>query len=544
MSDERQSEAMGLHLQRVLPLAQSVLWHPTSPGAGPRRPPSGPYPTFFDQKAIAAINAHYETAGRQGMMGFLVGDLFECPTSRVRYVVIDSTIRLNQAVYGDKTLVIVSRLWDRIQEELRKTDGHLIGWYHSHPPLNVELAPGDVETHLQYFKRPWHVALVLGSEHEGPVAGLFRPKPGETSSTTSMPFYELIESDEGFAGGKKHSILPWINLLTDDTSVIYHEAAVQPPPVPVPQSTGRATVEMVGAKPPVPAKPAPAPPAPPPATGTQVRPGLGAPKPAAEAPKPAAPPAPPAPPIPQPPAKSPTPGTVSRPALQDRPSPGGKTPGRRDTQMKPPVNALSNLPLVEAGGYDVGEVESRESDPMVMTPRHTEVPSKLKTPPPRVTATPKPFAPALTPRKADGHPGLVALVMLLALAAGVGAGWFFFLRPRPAPEVPAAVTTPPATPAAAAPADTTWLAFDRVADTVKVVVSAYQQHSQTAGTGPAACPGLSDALVRVEDAWTAYNIDKKKAPPLDTPRATRDVGLYSAVDSVERHFDRSGCARP
>lgn len=542
MSDERSSEAMGLHLQRVLPLAQSVLWHPTSPGAGPRRPPSGPYPTFFDQKAIAAINAHYETAGRQGMMGFLVGDLFECPTSRVRYVVIDSTIRLNQAVYGDKTLVIVSRLWDRIQEELRKTDGHLIGWYHSHPPLNVELAPGDVETHLQYFKRPWHVALVLGSEHEGPVAGLFRPKPGETSSTSALPFYELIESDEGFAGGKKHSILPWINLLTDDAAVIYNEAAVRPPP-PAPQATGRGTVEVVGAKPPAPPKAAPPPPPPPPSlTGTQVRPGLGAPKPEAEAPKP------PAPPIPQPTAKFFPPSTVARPALQDRPSPGGKTPGRRDTQMKPPANALSNLPLVAAGGYDVGEVESRESDPKVMTPRHTDVPqlpvrkpTGAGMPAARPTHTPKPFAPALAPRRADGHPGVVAAVLLLALAGGAGAGWYFFLRPEP----PAATQPPAATPSVpGAAADTAWLALDRIADTVSVAVTGYGAQSQSAGASPLACTGLSDALVRVEDAWTSYNIDKKKAPPLDTPRATRDAGLYASVDSVERHFDRSGCQRP
>jgi proteasome lid subunit RPN8/RPN11 len=535
MSDERQSEAMGLHLQRVLPLAQSVLWHPTSPGAGPRRPPSGPYPTFFDQKAIAAVNAHYETAGRQGMMGFLVGDLFECPTSRVRYVVIDSTIRLNQAVYGDKTLVIVSRLWDRIQEELRKTDGHLIGWYHSHPPLNVELAPGDVETHLQYFKRPWHLALVLGSEHEGPVAGLFRPRPGETASTTSMPFYELIEGDEGFAGGKKHSVLPWINLRTDDAAVIYHEAAVQPPP-PAPQATGRATVEVVRA-------PKAAPPPAPPLSGTQVRPGLGAPKPAAAAAA-SAPPAAPEPPKPlAPPTPPVAPGTVARPALGDRPAAGGRTPGRRDTQMKPPANALSNLPLVAAGGYDVGEVESRESEPTVMRPRHTDVP---QLPPPgrkpvsgpavRPTLTPKPFAPALVPRRADGHPGVVAAVLLLALAGGAGAGWYFFLRPR----------SPAATTAAAipAPADTTWLALDRIADTVSVAVRGYGEQDRTAGTNPPACTGLSEALIRVEDAWTGYNINKKSAPPLDTPRATRDAGLYASVDSVESHFDRSGCERP
>jgi len=525
MSEERASEAMGLHLQRVLPLAQSVLWHPTSPGAGPRRPPSGPYPVFLDQKAIGAIHAHYETAGRQGMMGFLVGDLYECPTSRVRYVVVDSTIRLNQAVYGDKTLVIVSRLWDRIQDELRKTDGHLIGWYHSHPPLAHELAPGDVETHLQYFKRPWHVALVLGAEHEGPVAGLFRPRPGETSSASSLPFYELLESDEAFVDGKKRSILPWINMLTDDAAVIYNEAAVPPPP-PVPHATGRGTVEMVRATPP-------------PGTGTQVRPGLGAPKPAAAASAAPAPPAPPAPPA-----------TTARPGLGERPPAGGKTPGRRDTQMKPPVNALSNLPLVAAGGYDVGEVEARESDPGVMTPRHTEVPHLPPVPPlRRPTQTPKPFAPALAPRKSDGHPAVVATVLLLALAAGAGAGWWFFLRPTPAAEVTA--NPQPVGPTVAPPAapDTTWVAFDRAADTVALRVRGYNERAQggvggQATVAPDACPALAQALVAVEDIWTSYNIAKRAHASLDAPRVTRDAGLYASVDSVGRHFEQTGCQRP
>jgi proteasome lid subunit RPN8/RPN11 len=572
---------MGLHLQRVLPLAQSVLWHPTSPGAGPRRPPSGPYPVFFDQKAISAVHGHYEAAGRQGMIGFLVGDLFECPTSHTRYVVIDSTIRLNQAVYGDKTLVIVSRLWERIQEELRKTDGHLIGWYHSHPPLGIELAPGDVETHLQYFKRPWHLAMVLGAEHEGPVAGMFRPRPGETAA--SLPFYELIESDEAFTGGKKHSILPWINMLTDDTSVVYLEVGpqLQAPLPPVAAAGGGAgrTVEVVRAAKPSPASPpvASATPTPPPrpavapvspavpAAAAAAKPVAAPPakpapaqaqapaaspptasRPSAPPPVPPAPPAPPAPP--PPPAPAPT-GTVTRPAL------GGRTPGRRDTQMKPPANALSNLPLVAAGGYDVGELEARGADSKVMTPRHTEVPP-VAPPPPlhRSTQGQKPFAPALAPRSADGHPGVVAAVLLLALAAGGGAGWYFFLRPV-APDQSAGQTSPPSTaPTTAAPApavtplppppDTTWLAFDGAADSVVVHVKSYNTRSQNSATGALGCTTLSESLVSVEDSWTAYNVLKRKQPSLDTSRATRDAGLYASVDSVERHYDRSGCQRP
>jgi proteasome lid subunit RPN8/RPN11 len=567
-----------IHLQRVLPVAQSLLWHPTSPAVGVRRQPSGVYPVFFDQKAIAAVQVHYETAGRQGMMGFLVGDLFECPTSHVRYVVVDSTIRLNQAVYGDKTLVIVSRLWERIQDELRKTEGHLIGWYHSHPPIGVELAPGDVETHLQYFKRPWHVALVLGTEHEGPVAGLFRPRPGETS--VSMPFYELIESDEGFAGGKKRSILPWINLLTDDPAVVYAEAHGDgaPPSAAAPVAAGP-TLQVV--RPPAiksgpvravtPAPPPGRTPTPPPAPATAPRPGLGArptPRPGGGAPvapasgevpaaaAPPARPAPPAPPAPQ--ARSFTP---ARPAAAGgQPPAAGTGPGgRRDTQMKPPPNALSDLPLLAAGGYDIGESDARESNPDVVTPRSRET-APVAAPARSRTHAPQPsraFAPALAPRKSDGHPGLVAFLILLLLGGGGYAGWYFLLRqpaetaasagtstvattPAPPAAAPAPASTPPGPPAL----DSALLRFERMSDSVAVVVGAYETSMRQFDARRVNCDGLSRALVAVEDVWTDYNVGKRRAGSLDATHASRDQSLYAAVDSVERAFDRSGCQRP
>jgi hypothetical protein len=519
-------EPHGIHLQRVQPVAQSVLWHPTSPGAGPRRPPSGPYPVFFDQKAIAAVHAHFEAAGRQGMMGFLVGDLFECPTSRVRYLVIDSTIRLNQAVYGDKTLVIVSRLWERIQEELRKTEGFLIGWYHSHPPSGVELATGDVETHLQYFKRPWHVALVLAAEHEGPVASMYRPAPGDTASTVSLPIYELIEGDEGFADGRKHSVLPWINYVTEDPAVVQEGIPVTPVG-PAARGTLQAMRPPAVGSPPRPAPP-PAPPPPPPAA----RPA---------APEPAMPAAASAVPPPAAPAPAPPPRT---PATQARPPLGA---GRRDSQLRPPHNALSSLPLIAAGGYDVGDVDVRESDPGVMMPR----PTRPHPPAPaRRATTPKPFAPALAPRRRGGNGALWGMLLLL-LAGGFGAAWYFLLRPGAgtAGAPPTAAAPPPAGSAAgvattAPPADTLLQRFDGVADSVTVAVRGYGDRMKLFGASQLDCAGLAQGLVQVEDLWTEYNVDKRQAPSLDASRSTRDQNLYAAVDSVERHFDRSSCPRP
>ena len=64
---------------------------------------------------------------------------------------------------------------------------------------------------------------------------------------------------------------------------------------------------------------------------------------------------------------------------------------------------------------------------------------------------------------------------------------------------------------------------------------------------PIPVPRLADVpppLVAVEDAWTRYNVGKRKAGNLDGTRYLRDQQLYATVDTVERDFDRSGCTRP
>jgi hypothetical protein len=176
---------------------------------------------------------------------------------------------------------------------------------------------------------------------------------------------------------------------------------------------------------------------------------------------------------------------------------------------------------------------------------------------PRATQAPRPFAPALAPRKSDGHPGLVAAIVLLLLGGGGFAGWYFLLRhpaagtaatptaAQPAPPAPVlrdslAVSTPPPVPTV----DSTALRFERVADSVATVVRNYDTRMRAFGTNQADCGGLSQTLVAVEDVWTDYNVGKRKMTGLDPTQTSRDQSLYAAVDSVERAFDRSGCQRP
>src|SRR5256886_3559828 len=107
-------------LRQPIPVGRSILWSPAR--GGPKRPGNIPFPVFLSQAALTAIHEHVATPHRpgQGILGFLLGDQCECPETNVSYLVIDVALRLNQAIYGDRTRDVVTRLWDHIQQQLEQ----------------------------------------------------------------------------------------------------------------------------------------------------------------------------------------------------------------------------------------------------------------------------------------------------------------------------------------------------------------------------------------------------------------------------------------
>src|SRR5213082_1215191 len=280
-------------LRQPIPVARSILWSPAGEDGGGQRPGHLPFPVFLAQSALTAIHEHVAAPTRpgQGVLGFLFGDLCECPETNVSYLVIDAALRLNQAIYGDRTRDVITRLWDRVQEKLETQHAHLIGWYHTHPPLPLSLTGHDVETHEHYFGEPWQVTLLLGTDPAEPAAAFFRAGPDESWLATPLPFYELLAPESIRPDGKKRSFVTWKNhraynpvappaaptLRTpaakppSEPRFTPASAKPQPPPPPPPP-----------AAPPPPARPPPPPPPPPPPTHPPVSPAA-APTPAAQA---------------------------------------------------------------------------------------------------------------------------------------------------------------------------------------------------------------------------------------------------------------------
>src|SRR5213592_1937757 len=222
-----------------MPMERAILWNPpaapgtTSPGG--KSTSRSPYPIFFQQEAVIALQEHLKSSPTQAIFGFLIGDLYRDPETGVLYTVIDKTLKLSQAIYGDKTEVVVSRLWDRMQEQLAKASASLLGWYHSHPGQGGFLTTHDVETHEKFFTDPWHVAILVAAEAGGLTGRFFRTTQSADWHKTPLPFYELLQPDSIKPDGKKRSFITWRNYKPYGPTLTGPKPKPpEPPPAPPP----------------------------------------------------------------------------------------------------------------------------------------------------------------------------------------------------------------------------------------------------------------------------------------------------------------------
>ena len=468
-----------------MPMDRAILWNPVKKEGAGRPSGRAPYPVFFQQEAVVALQDHLKASPQQAIFGFLIGTLYRDPDAGVLYAVIDKTLRLNQAIYGEKTEVVVARLWDRMQEQLARASGRLLGWYHSHPGQGLSLTTHDVETHVKFFSEPWQVAVLVAAEAEGVIGGFFRSGTNQAWAETPLAFYELLQPDSIRADGKKRSFITWKNYKAFNP--VSPKAPAKAAPKTDDLTIHKSSAEDHAARPAapvfVPDQPRGAPPPPPP---------------------------PPPPPAPPPPPRRPSPPPPPRPA-----------PPPHEAPRAPRRTPAPSFRLLEQKGH---------------TPR----------------------------RRSRRGLWFTLLALLLIVGGGAAAGyWYYFVSQPGAPlpfgldslpfglgrrtAPPRVAPPPPATRAApaAARADTTFVHFDRLSDTLTSAVRNYHDRAALYANRQIDCAGLARGLVAIEDLWANYNTERNaRIASFDARRATRDQGLYAGVDSVEAQFDRSRCPRP
>jgi hypothetical protein len=506
-------------VRRPIPIPRAILWGPA--GAAAPRPDDLQLPVFLAQSALAAIHEHLATppGPGQGLLGFLVGDLCECPETGVSYLVIDAALRLSQTIYHDRTRDVVTHLWDRIQAQIEAQQAHLIGWYHTHESLPLALSPEDVETHEHYFAEPWQVALLLGTDPATPAGALLRASASEGWTAAPLPFYELL-ADESLHGGRRRSFVTWRNYRAFSPVAPQAPGLARPPAV---AAEGESPPPARAAEPePTSAAPVPEPPASPPEPGPVPQP-----RPRTReleflttaedfAATPRAVPAAPAPPPPPPPAAAPAPAVIARP------QPTGDEGESR-----------------EAVGVEAGAAETAEPAG------------------PRLPAGPARRGGRALRRPKRGRRLWRAVTALALVAAAGGAyAWFrpTFTPPRvalpPAVEEFAARLTDawarrrraPA-PTAAAPPLVAADALAPLAESVRAALRSLDERAVLFDRRQSDCAALAQSLAAVEVRWEAY-ARSRAGTWLDAAHRLLDERLFAALDGRERHFEQTGCRRP
>ncbi len=569
-----------------MPLDRAILWNPSLPGVKHTEGSSrAPYPIFFQQEAVIALQEHVKSSPTQAIFGFLVGDLYRDPETGVLYSIIDKTLKLSQTIYGDKTEVVVARLWDRMQEQLAKAAGTLLGWYHSHPGQGGLLTTHDIETHQKFFTDPWHVAILVAAEAGGVTGKFFRTTQGnEDWHKTPLAFYELLQPESIKPDGKKRSFITWRNYKAYGPTLKGPKPKPPepppPPPAPPPPPKSeepkekgaekgfrimrssaddipvvKSSADDEPAPPPKPEPPPPPAPPAPPKSAPKTRPAAPvfvpdeppAPKPPPPAPPPTPPPVKPGdlpwavtpesvasippPPLSPPSSSAPTPRRTSAPTfrLLEEKAKGRKRRwlGWRARLWLRRFAILLLLAGAGAGGYWYFVLKNPGKPPpwTGLLDRAKKLVSRVTT---RSARPPPPRRPPPPPRRttASAPP---------AASAPVAA-------PLPPPPPPQPARTPPPTPP---PVASPFARFDRLSDSLARAVRSFQDRAALFDSGRMDCNGLASGLVAIENLWITYNTERRaRMAAFDQRRATQDQALYASVDAVESRFERSGCPRP
>ncbi len=480
--------------------------------------------------------------------------------------------------YGDKTEVVVSRLWERMQEQLKKASASLLGWYHSHPGQGGFLTAHDVETHEKFFSEPWHVAVLVAAEAGGVTGRFFRATQTNDWPKAPVAFYELLQADSIKPDGKKRSFITWRNYKAYGPTLTGPKPpkpAAPPEPKAEEPEEEAAEAEKKAAPPPKADK------------GFRIMRGSADDIPVIrtsedDEPAPAPKPEPPPPPLPPPP---PPPVEKRKPA---------------EPVIVPPANerSVAPPPLGRKPVDDIPWTVTPESVASVPPPVIEPLPSASPYEPRRIPtqtfrlledSTAEQPKPKPKPRRRRRLPWgrWLRRVAVLLLIAGVGAGgyWYYVLRtPRPPPPwaglvdrvkklvaratapPPAPSRRPPRAPPPAPAAGTSpvraappppapipqplappspFARFDRLTDSLARAVRNYRDRAQLFASGRIDCGGLANGLVAIESLWPSYNAERRaRMANFDQRRALQDQGTYASVDSVESSFEQSGCRRP
>ncbi|HEX5436181.1 MAG TPA: hypothetical protein VFW98_03405 [Gemmatimonadaceae bacterium] len=231
-----------LTLRRPIPLERSIRWVPAATPASIGGVET--QPLFITQDTLRDLLGHVRGLAVGDVLGFLLGELYECPESGARYAIITAVVHTNYVIGEAEPMQIPDEEWLGIQLEVRRRRLTLIGWYHTAPFVAPGPARADLDAHRARFTEPWQCGLVIAAGGAQRAGGFFRTWQGESVGGAFIPFHELLDEGTMTAGGPRPTVINWRNYTTD-VPVEREVGTPSPGGRTVPASSGSATVPVL-----------------------------------------------------------------------------------------------------------------------------------------------------------------------------------------------------------------------------------------------------------------------------------------------------------
>lgn len=200
-------------IEQPFPFNRVVRWTPRDVKRELRLAKST-HPTFYlviTQEVLLKANEHVCRNLGTELGGFLLGNHYRCSANDLNYVIIDHLSIAEIAETTEFSFGPTQKSWERLSSDLSgKLKGrHLLGWYHSHPGLDVFLSQYDLSLHTERFDKPWMTALVI--EPEKHLGGFFCWRNGRLNPHVPVDFYELM------GHSNRNTVVAWNNYTGVDT---------------------------------------------------------------------------------------------------------------------------------------------------------------------------------------------------------------------------------------------------------------------------------------------------------------------------------------
>ncbi len=148
--------------------------------------------------------------------GFLLGRLLYCPWTKTSFVLMDLAWQASGPLPAREQTLAFREAWTSAWQAARRRRLQVMGWYHSHGVLGLQLSVRDMEIHRRYFPDPWQTALIVVPGGDRPLGGFIQRRSALFFAQSLVPFHEVLDADAVWRDDAKPSWVDWENYRTDE----------------------------------------------------------------------------------------------------------------------------------------------------------------------------------------------------------------------------------------------------------------------------------------------------------------------------------------